>query len=148
MTGTTGTKTAGRVRTETGRKRVRAYLGGELVADTRQPVLVWEWPYFPVYYFPAADVRAELVEAGDRALAEPGDAQLYHVRVPGATAKRAARRYPDSPSRPCAAWSGWTGMRSASGSRKTSRSTPTRATPTPGWTSWPAPGMSGSRWTG
>ena len=66
-------KTAGRIRVETGRKRVRAYLGGELVADTRQPVLVWEWPYFPAYYFPAADVRAKLVaRRPDRALAEPG----------------------------------------------------------------------------
>jgi uncharacterized protein (DUF427 family) len=98
MTGITGTKTAGRVRTETGRKRVRAYLGGQLVADTRQPVLVWEWPYFPVYYFPAADVRAELVETGETEHSPSrGDAQLYHVRVPGATAKRAALRYPDSP---------------------------------------------------
>jgi uncharacterized protein (DUF427 family) len=98
MTGITGAKTAGRVRTETGRKRVRVYLGGELVADTRQPVLVWEWPYFPVYYFPAADVRAELVEAGEtKHSPSRGDAQLYHVRVPGTEAKRAALRYPDSP---------------------------------------------------
>jgi uncharacterized protein (DUF427 family) len=98
MTGITGAKTAGRVRTETGRKRVRAYLGGEVVADTRQPVLVWEWPYFPVYYFPAADVQAELVEAGEtKHSPSRGDGQLYHVRVPGTEAKLAALRYPDSP---------------------------------------------------
>ena len=47
-------KTAGRIRVEKGRKRVRAYLGGELVADTRNPLLVWEFPNFPAYYFPAA----------------------------------------------------------------------------------------------
>jgi len=35
---------AGRVRAEPGRKRVRVYLTGELVADTKHPVLVWEWP--------------------------------------------------------------------------------------------------------
>jgi uncharacterized protein (DUF427 family) len=92
------TKTAGRVRTETGHKRVRAYLGGEVVADTRQPLLVWEWPYYPVYYFPAGDVRAKLVPTGETEHSPSrGEAQIYHVSVPGATAERAARRFPDSP---------------------------------------------------
>jgi uncharacterized protein (DUF427 family) len=97
-TKTAGTKTAGRVRTEPGHKRVRAYLGGELVADTRRPVLVWEWPYFPVYYIPAADVQATLIPAGQTEHSPSrGDADIYHVQVPGATAERAALRYPDSP---------------------------------------------------
>jgi uncharacterized protein (DUF427 family) len=88
----------GRVRTEPGRKRVRAYLAGELVADTTRPVLVWEWPYFPVYYIPAADIRAELVPAGttDHSPSR-GDADIYHVKVSGALAEGAARRYPESP---------------------------------------------------
>ena len=50
----------GRVHAETGAKRVRAYLGGDLVADTTRPVLVWEVPYYPAYYIPVADIRAEL----------------------------------------------------------------------------------------
>jgi hypothetical protein len=33
--------TKGRVRVEHGRKRVRAYLRGELAADTTSPLLVW-----------------------------------------------------------------------------------------------------------
>ena len=37
MTNTTGTKTAGRVRTETGRKRVRAYLGGDFDGTDQLP---------------------------------------------------------------------------------------------------------------
>jgi uncharacterized protein (DUF427 family) len=37
---------AGRVRLEQGRKRVRAYLAGNLVADTTQPRRVWEVPYY------------------------------------------------------------------------------------------------------
>jgi uncharacterized protein (DUF427 family) len=90
--------TAGRVRTEPGRKRVRAYLAGELVADTRHPILVWEWPYFPVYYIPVADIRAELIPAGTTEHSPSrGDADIYHIKVPGATADGAARRYPDSP---------------------------------------------------
>ena len=39
--------TRGRVRVEHGRKRVRAYLRGELAADTTSPLLVWEVPYYP-----------------------------------------------------------------------------------------------------
>ena len=51
-----------------------------------------------MYSLPAAHVRAELVEAGETEHSPSrGDAQLYHVRVPGTIAKRAARRYPDSP---------------------------------------------------
>ena len=44
-------------RIERGAKRVRAVLGGEVVADTIRPVLVWEVPYYPTYYLPAEDVR-------------------------------------------------------------------------------------------
>ena len=88
----------GSVKIETGRKRVRAYLGGELVADTTRPVLVWESPYYPAYYLPAADVRAELIPAGKQEHSPSrGDAELLHVKVATATAELAARRYPDSP---------------------------------------------------
>jgi uncharacterized protein (DUF427 family) len=88
----------GSVRVEPGRKRVRAYLNGEVVADTTRPVLVWEWPYYPVYYLPAADVRAELVPAGKSEHSPSrGEAELLHVKVRTATAELAARRYPDSP---------------------------------------------------
>src|ERR1039457_3046723 len=89
---------AGRVRTEPGRKRVRVYLTGELVADTKHPVLVWEWPYFPVYYIPVADIRAELIASGATDHSpDSGDAQIYDATGAGATAAGAARRYPDSP---------------------------------------------------
>ena len=88
----------GSVKTEPGRKRVRAYLNGELVADTFRPVLVWEWPYYPVYYVPAADVRAGLIPAGQTEHSPSrGDAELLHVKVAAATADLGARRYPDSP---------------------------------------------------
>jgi len=88
----------GSVKTEPGRKRVRAYLNGELVADTFRPVLVWEWPYYPVYYVPAADVRAGLIPAGQTEHSPSrGDAELLHVKVATATADLGARRYPDSP---------------------------------------------------
>lgn len=86
-----------RVRIEQGGKRIRAYLGGNLVADTIAPVLVWEIPYYPTYYIPAADVRAELVEdgPGDRSPSR-GDATAYTVKVDGAEAPGAAVRYLES----------------------------------------------------
>jgi uncharacterized protein (DUF427 family) len=62
MSTTAKDKTRKQVRIEPGAKRIRAYLGGKAVADTTQPTLVWEVPYYPTYYFPAADVRTELLQ--------------------------------------------------------------------------------------
>jgi uncharacterized protein (DUF427 family) len=91
-------KSRGTVRVETGAKRVRAYLAGRLVADTRRPRLVWELPYYPAYYFPAGDVLAELAGTGKTEHSPSrGDAVLYDVLAGGAVAEGAARRYPDSP---------------------------------------------------
>jgi len=79
-------------------KRVRCYLAGQLVADTIHPVLVWEGPHYPVYYLPAADIRAELVPSGQtRHSPSRGEAQVLDVRVATATAVAAALRYPGSP---------------------------------------------------
>jgi uncharacterized protein (DUF427 family) len=94
------TKTSGRIRIEAGAKRVRAYLGAEVVVDTIRPMLVWEVPYYPAYYFPIADVRTELLEPEE---GEPvhspsrGDARTYTVRAGDKEAPRAALRYADSP---------------------------------------------------
>src|SRR5258708_28411383 len=91
-------KARGSVRVEPGPKRVRAYLNGELVADTRRPFLVWEIPYYPTYYLPASDVRAALIPAGETEHSPSrGDGQGLHVKVATATAERAALRYPVSP---------------------------------------------------
>ena len=89
----------GTVRVEHGLKRVRAYLGGELVADTIAPLLVWEAPYYPTYYFPLADVAAELVDEGAGANHSPsrGDAKVMSVRAGGRQAAGAAFLYEDSP---------------------------------------------------
>ncbi len=88
----------GRVRVEQGHKRVRAYLAGELVADTTRPLLVWEIPYYPAYYVPAADVRARLVATGaSERSPSRGTAELLDVVTERKTAAGAARRYPESP---------------------------------------------------
>jgi len=86
------------LRIEPSPKRVRTYLAGHLVADSRHPVLVWEGPHYPVYYLPAADIAAELVPAG-RTEHSPsrGEAEILDVKVANATAAGAALRYPESP---------------------------------------------------
>ncbi|WP_280399329.1 DUF427 domain-containing protein [Nocardia carnea] len=86
------------VRVETSQKRVRVYFGGQLVADTLRPALVWEIPYYPAYYIPAADLRAKLEPDGTvHPSRRFGDGIGYDVVVDGATARGAARSYPDSP---------------------------------------------------
>jgi uncharacterized protein (DUF427 family) len=88
----------GSVRVEQGAKRVRAYLAGRVVADTRRPVLVWEIPYYPAYYVPLADVVADLEPTGKTEHSPSrGEAQIFDVRMAEATAESAAKRYPDSP---------------------------------------------------
>jgi uncharacterized protein (DUF427 family) len=88
----------GRVKVEAGYKRVRAYLGHELVADTMRPLLVWENPSYPAYYIPSSDVRAELIPTGGTEHSPSrGDAEVYDVKVARATAQGAALRYSTSP---------------------------------------------------
>ncbi len=86
------------VRVERGHKRVRTYLGGDLVADTRSPLLVWEIPNYPAYYFPASDVLADLVPAGQRdERPRLGAADVFDVKTPSSVARAAAWRYPQAP---------------------------------------------------
>jgi uncharacterized protein (DUF427 family) len=88
-----------RVRVERGAKRVRAYLGGAVVVDSIAPLLVWEIPYYPTYYFREDDVQAELVADGGADLRSPsrGDAKTLTVLAGGSRAVGAAARYDDSP---------------------------------------------------
>lgn len=78
----TSTAQKGRIRIEGSHKRVRAFLGGELIADSTDMLLVWEKPYYPVYYFPQADVRMELLSPSGEEKKSPsrGMATLYNVK--------------------------------------------------------------------
>src|SRR2546423_553215 len=89
----------GRVRVEQGAKRVRAYLGGEVVFDTMHPRLVWESPHYPAYYIPTDDVRTELLSAVARTEHPPsrGEARYFDVKGGDRVATEAAWHYPDSP---------------------------------------------------
>jgi uncharacterized protein (DUF427 family) len=85
----------GRVRVEQGTKRVRGYAGGELVVDSFRPLLVWEKPQYPTYYFPAADVLTELLTPEGRTAHSPsrGDAELMTLTAGGVSRAGAALRY-------------------------------------------------------
>jgi uncharacterized protein (DUF427 family) len=93
------TEARGQVRVEHGAKRIRAYLGGELVADTTRPLLVWESPRYPTYYFPLDDVHTELLSSDGTVKHSPsrGDGRLFTVRAGGSEAVGAALRYESSP---------------------------------------------------
>ncbi len=75
----------GRIKVEGAGKRVRAMLGGEIVADSHRVLMVWEVPYFPTYYFPEADVdMTALVDSGEtKASPSRGVATLYEVKAGG-----------------------------------------------------------------
>ena len=93
------TRSRGRVRVEEGRKRIRAYLGGEVVADTSRIKLVWEKPYYPTYYFPAADVNTNLLVATGDTHRTPsrGESEIHTIKAGSGEALNAAHWYRDSP---------------------------------------------------
>lgn len=92
------TVSRGRVRVETGPKRVRVLFGGQYIADTTRPLLVWEKPYYPTYYLPADDVRTDLLVATGATEHAPsrGDAAVHDVKVGDTTAPAAALWYTDA----------------------------------------------------
>jgi uncharacterized protein (DUF427 family) len=84
---------------EQGGKRIRAVFAGNVVADTVHPLLVWEVPYYPTYYFPRDDVRPEFFAASGRTSHSPsrGDARLSTIRAGAREAVDAAQEYAESP---------------------------------------------------
>jgi uncharacterized protein (DUF427 family) len=42
-------------------RRIRGVLGGKVVFDTTRALYVWEWPPYPQYYLPLADVDTTLL---------------------------------------------------------------------------------------
>lgn len=77
-------------------RRVRAVLGGRVVVDTTCARYVWEWPSFPQYYIPIADIDPHvLVDESEVELGDRGTAQLHGLRVGGASHRCSVRVYGD-----------------------------------------------------
>jgi len=79
-------------------RRVRAFLAGETVLDTTRALYVWEWPYYPQYYIPAADVRPDLLVREDHTQhSSRGKVELHGLRAGGTYRPRAAKLLAESP---------------------------------------------------
>jgi uncharacterized protein (DUF427 family) len=79
-------------------RRVRAFLAGETVLDTIRALYVWEWPHYPQYYIPAADVRADLLVREDHIQhSSRGKVELHGLRVGDTYRPRAAKLLAESP---------------------------------------------------
>lgn len=73
-------------------------LGGEIVADSVGPLLVWEVPYYPTYFFPTVEVATDrLTESGESGgSTQLGQTTRYAVKV--GDREGAAYAYLDGPS--------------------------------------------------
>jgi uncharacterized protein (DUF427 family) len=77
--------------------RIRALFGGETVVDSTKAKLLHETKHLPVYYFPEADVRRDLLVPSDKTSHCPhkGDARYWSIRAGGRTAADAVWAYPE-----------------------------------------------------
>ncbi len=73
-------------------RRIRGFLGGEVVFDTVRAAYVWEWPGYPQYYVPIEDVRRHLVVDEGTSLALPAGTAREHALVMGDVRRQGAAR--------------------------------------------------------
>ena len=78
-------------------KRIRVVVAGEAVADSRAAMIMSETGHQPVYYFPPADVRMDLLEPSDRRTRCPkkGEASYHSIRVGERLVESGAWYYPE-----------------------------------------------------
>jgi uncharacterized protein (DUF427 family) len=75
-------------------RRIRAVLAGQVVVDTTAAIYVWEWPNYPQYYIPTADIRADLLvdEQHEQKLSR-GTARRHGLKVGDVIRAKALRIY-------------------------------------------------------
>ena len=82
---------------ETAPRRVRGFVANKAVFDTTQAMYVWEWPYYPQYYIPLADVMLDLLVAENTTQhSSRGMVELYGLRVSDVHRPHAAKVLRDS----------------------------------------------------
>lgn len=75
-------------------RRVRAFLGGQMVLDTTSARYVWESPKYPQYHVPVGDIDPELLVDEDYERERPlGTARRHGLRVGELTRPKAAWVY-------------------------------------------------------
>jgi uncharacterized protein (DUF427 family) len=84
------------VRLEANHRRVRVVVGGVVIADTIRSLYLFETGHLPVYYFPKADVRFDLLEHTDHTTHCPrkGDAEYWTIVVGDRRIENAVWGYP------------------------------------------------------
>ena len=89
---------ADRGRVESAPRRVRGFLGAELVFDTTAAKYVWELPYYPQYYIPLSDIRSEFLRDENRPQkVQFGASRRFALVGPDVTHKSAVRVFDDGP---------------------------------------------------
>lgn len=80
-------------------RRVRAFLGGQAVADSTRMMLLHESRRLPVYFFPREDVHADLLAESGRTAEDEhkGPVTYWHVAVGDERAEDAAYAFLDPP---------------------------------------------------
>src|SRR6266702_2578150 len=78
-------------------RRVRVKFNGETIADSTSAHLLFETRHLPVYYFPRADVRMDLLVTSDKATACPykGKARYHSVKIGQETFPDIVWSYPE-----------------------------------------------------
>jgi uncharacterized protein (DUF427 family) len=86
-----------RITFEPSPRRVRVEFDGAFIADSTNAHLLFETRHLPVYYFPRADVRMDLLTATDHHTFCPykGTASYWTIRVRERTAENAVWAYPE-----------------------------------------------------
>jgi uncharacterized protein (DUF427 family) len=75
-------------------RRIRGYLGGQMLFDTMSARYVWESPKYPQYYIPTADVdRSALVDEDQLQQSSRGTARRHSLQVGDITRPAAAKVY-------------------------------------------------------
>jgi uncharacterized protein (DUF427 family) len=72
-------------------RRVRGVRNGATLVDTTRALYVWEWPYYPQYYFPRADVTMDAFVEG-KAITTPQGQALHLALKEGAVERRPGAR--------------------------------------------------------
>ena len=86
-----------KVTLEASPRRVRVKFNGETIADSSAAHLLFETRHLPVYYFPRADVRMDLLTPTDHHSFCPykGTASYWTIRVGDRASENAVWGYPD-----------------------------------------------------
>src|ERR1700760_4720708 len=75
-------------------RRVRGFLGNQLIFDTTSARYVWEIPYYPQYYIPLADIDSKfLVDENAEQSTRRGTARRHGLSAGGVERRSAVRVY-------------------------------------------------------